>query len=288
MAQSRKTVLIAVDAPGLGDALAYNLTRHGHRVIVIHSTADELLQACKFAPDLIVFEEPFSFTAGQEVYRGLRSMPEIAKIPCLMLVDHEGGVENIGSIERLAKPFTLKEFFRKVETLLQPREGLAMSSEPATSGKYVVLFLCTANAARSQMAEAFLKRYAAAQFDVYSAGFQPKDIHPFTRDVMGEIGFDLNGQRSKGVGEYLGKIKVHQAVIVCQDSESSCPSTWPQAWSLTRWPFEDPAASEGDRVEQLTKFRLIRDQIDERIRGWLRGVGIQPPDPIPRPTPSPN
>ena len=133
-----------------------------------------------------------------------------------------------------------------------------------------VLFLCTHNTARSQMAEALLKKHAGDRFEVYSAGYEPTDINPFTRQVMAEVGLDLGGQYAKGVKEYLGKINFAYVIIVCDRAEKTCPTAFP---SISRqrlfWPFEDPVAFKGTDEEKLAKFREIRDQIDQRIRQWL-------------------
>jgi arsenate reductase len=137
-----------------------------------------------------------------------------------------------------------------------------------------VLFLCAANSARSQMAEAFLRHYAGGSFDVFSAGARPAGIHPLTTEVMNEVGLDLRDQRSKGIAELLGKLTVHHAVIVCQEVEPDCPTTWPFALSLARWPFENPAAGEGSTTELLPRFRAVRDRIDAKIRDWLQELGI--------------
>jgi arsenate reductase len=134
-----------------------------------------------------------------------------------------------------------------------------------------VLFLCTHNTARSQMAEAWLKKHAGDRFEVYSAGYEPKDINPFTRQVMEEVGLDLGGQSSKGVKEYLGKINFAYVIIVCARAEKICPTTFPSiSQQRLFWPFEDPAAFEGTDEEKLAKFREIRDQIEGRILQWLR------------------
>jgi len=133
-----------------------------------------------------------------------------------------------------------------------------------------VLFLCTHNTARSQMAEALLRRHTGDRFEVYSAGYEPTDINPFTRQVMAEVGLDLGGQYAKGVKEYLGKINFAYVIIVCDRAEKTCPTAFP---SISRqrlfWPFEDPVAFKGTDEEKLAKFREIRDQIDQRIRQWL-------------------
>jgi arsenate reductase len=138
--------------------------------------------------------------------------------------------------------------------------------------KQNVIFLCTGNSARSQMAEAFLRRYAGNQFDVYSAGLDPKGINPLTSKVMQEIGFNLNVQRSKSLGEYLGKVHFSYLFTVCNNAEKNCPRTFLTSGFHQHWDFEDPAALVGSEEERLEKFREIRDLIDRRIRDWLVAI----------------
>lgn len=137
--------------------------------------------------------------------------------------------------------------------------------------KQTVLFLCTGNSARSQMAEAFLRHFGSAQFEAYSAGLDPKGIHPYTRQVMAEIGLDLKGQRSKGVGEYLGKVNFTYLITVCAHAEKNCPTAFLGFGQRFHWYFEDPAAAEGTEEEKLAKFREVRDQIRQRVQDWLLG-----------------
>ena len=132
-----------------------------------------------------------------------------------------------------------------------------------------VLFLCTGNSARSQMAEAFLRKYGAEQFEAFSAGLEPKGLNPFTVEVMNEIGIDISQQRSKGVETYLGKERFHTLITVCDDAEKNCPATWPGINQREHWSFEDPAALIGSDEEKLEKFRRIRDQIDQRVQAWV-------------------
>lgn len=141
--------------------------------------------------------------------------------------------------------------------------------------KLKVLFLCTGNAARSQMAEALLRKYASDHFDVYSAGLEPKGINPFTIQVMQELGLDLSGQRSKHVREYLGKLNFGYLITVCSDAEKNCPTIFPGVSQRLHWYFEDPAAFQGSDDEKLQKFRQVRDQIDERIKTWLKDMAIR-------------
>ena len=132
-----------------------------------------------------------------------------------------------------------------------------------------VLFLCTGNSARSQMAEAFLRTYVGEQFEAYSAGLEPKGLNPLTIQVMQEVDIDVSGQQSKGVGTYLGKVLFQYLITVCDDAEKNCPSTWPGISKREHWSFEDPAAFEGTDEEKFVKFRQVRDQIEIRIKAWI-------------------
>ena len=135
--------------------------------------------------------------------------------------------------------------------------------------KTKVLLLCTGNSARSQMAEAFLRRYAGDRFEVYSAGLEPKGINPYTIRVMEEVGIPLDGHRSKTLSEYMGQVHFGYMITVCADAEEKCPSVFPGMGQRLHWGFEDPAAFVGSEEKTLAKFREVRDQIDERIEGWL-------------------
>ena len=111
--------------------------------------------------------------------------------------------------------------------------------------KTKVLFLCTGNSARSQMAEALLKKYAGDEFDVYSAGLEIKDINPYTIRVMQEVGISLEGHYAKHVREYMGKFNFGYLITVCSDAEEKCPATFPGISHRLHWSFEDPAAYVG-------------------------------------------
>ena len=133
-----------------------------------------------------------------------------------------------------------------------------------------VLFLCTGNSARSQMAEAFLRSYADDRFEVHSAGVEPKGhILPDVLTVMNEIGVDMSGQKSKGVSEYLGKMHFAHVVTVCGDAEENCPAIFLNMGNHEHWPFDDPAKFVGSDSERLDFTRGVRDQIASRIREWL-------------------
>ena len=136
-------------------------------------------------------------------------------------------------------------------------------------GKTRVLFLCTGNSARSQMAEAFLRRFGGDRFEVHSAGLSPRDIDPLTIQVMHEKGYDLSRHTSKGIKEYLGKVLFQYLITVCAEAEKSCPTVWPGVSHHLHWLFEDPAAFEGSEEERLAKFREVCDQIERKVRDWV-------------------
>jgi arsenate reductase len=139
-------------------------------------------------------------------------------------------------------------------------------------GKTRVLFLCTGNKARSQMAEALLRKYAGDRFEVHSAGLEPGLIHPYTVQVLREAGLDTAGLYSKRIERFLGRMHFGYLITVCENAEEQCP-IFPGVGQRLYWPFEDPLAFEGTEEEKLAKFRQVRDQIDRRIRDWLKNGG---------------
>lgn len=132
-----------------------------------------------------------------------------------------------------------------------------------------VLFLCTGNSARSQMAEAFLRKYGGNVFEPHSAGLEPKGLNPLTVRVMQEAGVDVSGQASKGIDAYLDKVQFQDLITVCDDADRNCPAYWPGVERRMHWSFEDPAKFEGTEEEQLAKFRQVRDRIEMKIREWV-------------------
>lgn len=139
--------------------------------------------------------------------------------------------------------------------------------------KQKILFLCTGNSARSQMAEAFIRKYADDRFEAHSAGLEPKGLNPLTVKVMEEVGIDVSGQTSKGIDTYLGKTHFQYLVTVCDDADKNCPTVWPGVNTRMHWSFQDPAAAEGTEDEKLAKFREVRDLIDRKIQSWLADQG---------------
>ena len=137
--------------------------------------------------------------------------------------------------------------------------------------KPIVLFLCTGNSCRSQMAEGCLRRLGGNRFEAYSAGTEPAErVHPLAIEVMAEKDIDISGQHPKNVGDYLGRIAVRHLVVVCQGANERCPRIFPGVLNRMFWPFDDPAAFEGTPAAKLEKFRSVRDQIEARIKQWLQ------------------
>lgn len=136
--------------------------------------------------------------------------------------------------------------------------------------KPCVLFLCTHNSARSQMAEALLRRRAGDRYSACSAGTQPTQVHPMTRRVLEEVGADTSELRSKSVKEVLGRVSPRYAIVVCAQAAESCPRIFPFAVNILHWPLDDPSRVQGSEELQLAAFRRTRDEIDAKLRDWLR------------------
>jgi arsenate reductase len=130
-----------------------------------------------------------------------------------------------------------------------------------------VLFLCTHNSARSQMAEGLLRHLAGNHFEVMSAGTEATHVRPLAIRAMDELGIDISGQESKTLDRYLGDI-FDYVVTVCDDATEACP-VFPGAKRRLHWSFEDPAQARGSEEERLRVFQSVRDEIKERIEGEL-------------------
>jgi arsenate reductase len=132
-----------------------------------------------------------------------------------------------------------------------------------------VLFLCTGNTVRSQMAEGFLRKYAGDRFEVFSAGLEPGFINPLTIQVMEEKGVNMAGYYSKGLDQFLGKVHFAYLITVCSRADEKCP-IFPGMGQRLHWPFEDPAAFQGTQEEKLAKFREVRDQIEAKVKEFTQ------------------
>lgn len=134
-----------------------------------------------------------------------------------------------------------------------------------------VLFLCVGNSARSQMAEGLLREMGGDRFEAYSAGIEPRGVHPLAVRVMEEIGFDISRQTSKSVAKYLGTGHFGYIITLCSWDEDKCPTAFPDISVRLHWPLEDPMAEHVDR--QLEAFRQVRDQLQQMITNWIQETG---------------
>jgi arsenate reductase (thioredoxin) len=130
-----------------------------------------------------------------------------------------------------------------------------------------VLFLCTHNSARSQMAEGLLRDIAGDRFEVLSAGTEATRVRPEAISVMAEMGVDISAQKSETLDRYLGE-SLDLVVTVCDDANESCP-VFPGARERLHWSFPDPSKAAGGYDERLLAFRNVRDRIRARIEGEL-------------------
>lgn len=132
-----------------------------------------------------------------------------------------------------------------------------------------VMFLCTGNSCRSQMAEGFLREYGKGLFEVHSAGLMASRVHPRAIAVMKEIGIDISGQQSKEIDPEL--LRTMDIVItLCSNAEESCPWTPPQIKRL-HWPIKDPVGAVGTEEQIMNEFRRARDEIKQRILRFIEG-----------------
>lgn len=133
-----------------------------------------------------------------------------------------------------------------------------------------VLFLCTGNSCRSQMAEGLL-RGLRPDFEVYSAGTCPDRVHPWAIAAMGEIGIDISGHTSKSVADL--PVKTFDTVItVCDNARQTCP-IFPGTKRQIHWSIPDPAAAGGTRSDIERTFRSARDTLRQRIESEFRQPG---------------
>lgn len=130
-----------------------------------------------------------------------------------------------------------------------------------------VLFLCTANSCRSQMAEGFLRHLAGDRFEAASAGAHPTKLNADAVRVMNDIGIDISGQRSKDVQGFWRQ-RINYVITVCDKAREACPIFPGALWNF-HWSLEDPAASQGTESERLAVFRRVRDQIEEHVRQFI-------------------
>jgi arsenate reductase len=145
-------------------------------------------------------------------------------------------------------------------------------TEATASHPYRVLFLCTHNSSRSQMAEGLLRARDGTRYQVFSAGTHPRAVHPLAVKAMAELGIDISeraGHRAKGIEEFADEAPMDLVVTVCDEAAEECPY-FPNARHQKHWGFPDPSRATGTEEERLAVFRQVRDAIAARIDAFLR------------------
>jgi arsenate reductase (thioredoxin) len=151
----------------------------------------------------------------------------------------------------------------------QGREGRISSVRPIPATR--VLFLCTHNSARSQMAEGLLRRLASERFEVFSAGTEASGVRPLAIKVMAELGIDISGQQSKTLDRYVDE-PFDAVITVCDQANEACPVFFGAKQRL-HWSFPDPSNATGSEEQRLQVYRQVRDAIQERIERELIARG---------------
>ncbi len=145
-------------------------------------------------------------------------------------------------------------------------------TEATASGPYRVLFLCTHNSSRSQMAEGLLRARGGPRYQVFSSGTHPRAVHPLAVQALAELGIDISeraGHRAKGIKEFADEAPMDLVVTVCDEAAEECPY-FPRAQRQEHWGFPDPSRATGSEEERLAVFRQVRDAIAARIDAFPR------------------
>jgi len=143
-----------------------------------------------------------------------------------------------------------------------------------------VIFVCTHNSARSQMAEGMLRAWDGDRFEAFSAGTEQTRVRPEAIAVMAEIGIDISGHASKTLEPFMGK-EFSWLITVCDQAKESCP-TIPGVRQQAHWSVDDPSAAEGDEESRLEAFRMARDHLRDRVHMFVLAAGRDDlPDPEP-------
>ena len=146
------------------------------------------------------------------------------------------------------------------------------TKDQASAAQERVLFLCTHNSSRSQMAEGLLRARGGTRYLVFSAGTHPRKVHPLAIKAMAELGIDISeqaGHRAKGIEEFEAEPPMDLVVTVCDEAAEECPY-FPRARRLEHWGFPDPSAATGTEEERLAVFRRVRDAIATRIDAFVQ------------------
>ena len=134
--------------------------------------------------------------------------------------------------------------------------------------KESVIFVCTGNSCRSQMAEGILREIGGNKFQVVSAGLEPSSVNPNAIKVMQEVGIDISQHTSKNIHQFVDQ-EFDFIITVCDNANERCP-LFPGSGKRIHWSFQDPAAATGTEEEVMTVFRKVRDQIKLNIEEFLR------------------
>ena len=130
-----------------------------------------------------------------------------------------------------------------------------------------VLFVCTHNSARSQMAEGMLRAWAGERFEVASGGTEARGVRPEAIAVMAELGIDISGHTSKTIEQFMGQ-PWSFLIPVCEEACDACPYI-PGAETVLRWSFDDPSAATGTEEERLAEFRRVRDELAAKVHAFI-------------------
>ncbi len=147
------------------------------------------------------------------------------------------------------------------------RPGGAREDSPMSDQPIRVLFVCTGNSARSQIAEALLREYAGGDFAAFSAGTEPKGVNPYTVRVLSEVGIDWSGARAKSVVEFLDQ-PFDYVITVCDRARQACP-VFPGEHNALHWGLDDPAEVDGPDAERLAAFRRTQIELSARLRPFI-------------------
>jgi arsenate reductase len=140
--------------------------------------------------------------------------------------------------------------------------------------KVKVLFICIHNSARSQMAEAFLKKIGGDKFEVESAGLEPGKLNPIVVEAMKEIGIDISENKTKSVFDFYRQGKKYNYVFtVCDESKAEVCPIFPGVTKNIHWGFADPSSFIGTKKDKLKQTRIVRDEIQQRVKEWAEGLG---------------
>jgi arsenate reductase len=151
-------------------------------------------------------------------------------------------------------------------------------TQPVTTPPRRVLFLCTGNSCRSQMAEGLLRELSRGGTESLSAGALPSGyVHPMAIEVMGELEIDISGQHSKSIDEFLEPAETipHVVISVCDSAAARCPVFPGREVQRLHWPIDDPADATGTDDQKRAQFRRVRDEIRLAIEEYLGGAGCE-------------